>query len=165
MITTVPQFLDAQIPGARVTSVMVQSSRFGTLEVDDHRVLHVTAGLLGLPDSTRYVVIESGDEDDPYFWLQSADEAEVAFLVTSPWNFFPDYELVVGDDDLEALALRRDSDAEVFVLLTVHRDGDEVRDITANLLGPVVVNTATRQARQLVLDATSYTTRASLVAA
>lgn len=150
--------------GARVAAVQVESSRFGTFEVDDERVVHIDAGLLGIPGSTGYVLVESGDEDSTYFWLQSVDEPDVAFLATTPWRFFPDYELVVGDDELASLALDRPEDAEVFLLLTVHRDGDQVRDITANLLGPVVVNTATRRARQLVLDRSAYTTRASLVA-
>lgn len=153
---------DPSAPDARVPPVQVESSRFGTFEVDEDRVLHLDTGLLGIPDSTGYVLVET--EDRTYFWLQSIDEPDVAFLATTPWDFFPDYELVVGDDELDALALRRPEDAEVFLLLTVHRDGDQVRDITANLLGPVVVNTTTRRARQLVLDRSSYSTQASLVA-
>jgi flagellar assembly factor FliW len=163
MTAAEPRFPDLRAGGARVTSVLVESSRFGTFEVHDDRVLRIDAGLLGIPGSTGYAVVETGDEDSPYVWLQSVEEPDVAFLATTPWQFFPDYELVVGDEDLDSLALQRTEDAEVFLLLTIHRDGDEVSDITANLLGPVVVNTATRRGRQLVLDRTSYTTRASLV--
>jgi flagellar assembly factor FliW len=161
-VTAGEGFLDLVPPSARVSTVLIESSRFGTFEVDGERVLHFEAGLLGIPGSTGYVLVHD-DDDDTYVWLQSVDEPDVAFLATTPWLFFPDYELVVGDDELDALALRRPEDAEVFLLLTVHRDGDEVRDITANLLGPVVVNTATRRARQLVLDRSSYTTQVSLV--
>lgn len=154
---------DAAVATARVDTVLVRSTRFGNFDVDDERVLQVTGGLLGIPESTRYVVVET-DDDGPYLWLQSVDEPEVAFLATTPWLFFPEYELVLDDDELDALDLERPEDAQVFLLLTVHRHGDEVTDITANLLGPVVVNTVTRQGRQLVLDHTDYTTRRSLVA-
>lgn len=150
--------------GARVAAVQVESTRFGSFEVDDARVLRIAGGLLGIPASTGYVLVELDDDDSPYFWLQSTDEPDVAFLATTPWAFFPDYELVVDDDQLEGLELHRPEDAEVFLLLTVHREGDTVTDITANLLGPVVVNTETRRARQLVLDSATYTTRMSLVA-
>lgn len=159
-----PGCLGCSAPDARVSTVLVDSSRFGAFEVDDERVLQLAPGLLGLPDSTGYVVVETDDEDSPYFWLQSVQEPEVAFLATTPWSFFPEYELVVPDDDLAALALDRAEDAEVFLLLTVHRDGEEVSDITANLLGPVVVNTVRRRGRQLVLDHAAYSSRASLVA-
>lgn len=164
MTTPTTRTIDPRRAGARVGPVLVTSTRFGRFEVDDERVLHVPGGLLGLPSSTGYVLVETGDDDSPYFWLQSVDESEVAFLATTPWSFFPDYELIIDDDELEALALRQPEDAEVFLLLTVHRDGEQVSDITANLLGPVVVNTATRRARQLVLDRSDYTTRMSLVA-
>ena len=163
MTAAVPEYIDLPHPGARVATVLVESSRLGAFEVDDDRVVRIDTGLLGIPSSTGYVVVEPGDDDSPYFWLQSVDEPDVAFLATTPWDFFPDYELVLRDDDLELLALRRTEDAEVFLLLTVHRDGEQVQDITANLLGPVVVNTATRRARQLVLENAAYTTRASLV--
>jgi flagellar assembly factor FliW len=143
--------------------VQVTSTRFGTFEVDDERVIVVAGGLLGFPESGRYVLIDAED-DSPYFWLQSTDEPEVAFLATTPWWFFPDYELDIEDDELGALDLTGPQDAEVFLLLTVHCDGDEVRDITANLLGPIVCNVGTRQARQFVLNGTEYTTQASLVA-
>jgi flagellar assembly factor FliW len=144
--------------------VQVQSARFGSFEVDGERVLTIVGGLLGIPDSTGYVLVETDDPDSPYFWLQSVDEPEVAFLAITPWLFFPDYELVVDDAELADLELSRSEDAEVFLLLTVHRDGEQVSDITANLLGPIVVNTVTRRGRQVVLDQPAYSTRASLVA-
>ena len=164
MISTPPRTPDAAAAAARVEPVLVRSTRFGNFDVDDERVLQVNGGLLGIPDSERYVVVETDEDDSPYFWLQSADEPAVAFLATAPWLFFPDYELVLDDDELEVLALERPEDAQVFLLLTVHREGDQISDITANLLGPVVVNTVTRRGRQLVLDNSSYTTRRSLVA-
>lgn len=164
MTTLRHRTIEAGRSAARVGPVLVTSSRFGRFEVDDDRVLHVPGGLLGIPSSTGYVLVETDEDDSPYFWLQSVDEPDVAFLATTPWSFFPDYELVIADDELEALALRQPEDAEVFLLLTVHRDGEQVSDITANLLGPVVVNTTTRGARQLVLERNDYTTRMSLVA-
>jgi flagellar assembly factor FliW len=149
-------------PPTRVSPVQVTSSRFGTIEIADDRIITVVDGLLGIPDSTRYVVLEV-DDDSPYVWLQSVDEPEVAFLATTPWLFFPDYELVLDDDALGALGLERPEDAEVFLLLTVHREDDEVTDITANLLGPLVASTVTRRARQLVLEDSTYSTQVSLV--
>ena len=55
--------------------------------------------------------------------------------------------------------------ARGLVLLTVHRaDGADDVELTANLLGPVVINSESRAARQVVLEKTSYTTREPLVA-
>ncbi len=142
--------------------MQVRSTRFGTFEVDESRALVFAQGLLGFPDSSTYVVIEV--EDSPYFWLQSVEEDDVAFLATSPFVFFPGYDLELGDEEQQRLEVDDPGQVEVLTLLTVHRAGEQPESITANLLGPIVVNTETRRALQLVLDNPDYTTRVPLVA-
>ncbi|MGI9611548.1 MAG: flagellar assembly protein FliW [Acidimicrobiales bacterium] len=139
----------------------VQSSRFGSFEIEASRALKFSQSLLGFPDSTTYVVVEV--EDTPYMWLQSADEPDVAFLATSPFLFFPAYELEIGDEEQATLDVDDVSQVEVLTLLTIHRSGERPETITANLLGPIVVNTESREALQLVLDNPDYSTRVPLV--
>jgi flagellar assembly factor FliW len=140
----------------------VRSSRFGEFEIEQTRALNFSQSILGFPDSSTYVVVEV--EESPYIWLQSVDEPDVAFLATSPFWFFPEYDLELGDDDQQALDVADPSQLEVLTLLTVHRAGETPETITANLLGPIVVNTENRQALQLVLDNPDYSTRVPLVA-
>jgi flagellar assembly factor FliW len=142
--------------------MLVESTRFGSFEVQDDRTLRFQESLLGFPNSTTYVIVEV--EDSPYVWLQSADEPMVAFLATSPFVFFPTYDLELGDDDQRSLGVDDASQVEVLTLLTVHRVDDEPQTITANLLGPIVINVQSREARQLVLDDAAYSTREPLVA-
>ncbi len=147
--------------GANLPMMLVESTRFGTFELEEDRALRFAEGLLGLPDSTSYALIEV--EDSPYAWLQSVDEPELAFLTTSPWEFYPDYDLEIDDADQGSLGLDSPESAEVLILLTIHRQDDEAVDITANLLGPIVVNTNTRVARQIILSGSSYSTQEPLV--
>jgi len=143
--------------------VIVTSTRFGSLDVPDERALDFGPGILGFPESQRYVLVEIEDDDD-YFWIQSVEVDDVAFLCIRPWDFFPDYELDVPDDVQEQIDLHDPADSEVFLLLTTHHEGDELVDITANLLGPIILNTSNRKARQVVLNNSEYTTREPLVA-
>ncbi len=140
--------------------MLVDSTRFGSFEVDPARTLHFAEPLLGFPTSTRYVIVEV--EDSPYFWLQSAEEPEVAFLAVSPFLFFPSYDLELGDEEQQALEISSPEQAEVMTLLTIHRTGATAQSITANLLGPIVVNIETRSARQVVLQTDEYSTREPL---
>ncbi len=140
--------------------MQVKSTRFGEFEIEASRALNFAQSLLGFPESTTYVVIEV--EDTPYIWLQSADEPDVAFLATSPFLFFPDYDLELGEEEQKSLDVDDVSQVEVLTLLTVHRSGETPENITANLLGPIIVNTESRQALQLVLDNPSYSTRVPL---
>lgn len=141
--------------------MQVQSSRFGSFEIEDSRTLNFSQSLLGFPDSSTYVVVEV--EDTPYIWLQSVDEPDVAFLATSPFLFFPSYDLELGEEEQATLDVDDVSQIEVLTLLTVHRAGELPETITANLLGPIVVNTESRNALQIVLDNPDYSTRTPLV--
>jgi flagellar assembly factor FliW len=141
--------------------MQVQSSRFGSFEIEDSRTLNFSQSLLGFPDSSTYVVVEV--EDTPYIWLQSVEEPDVAFLATSPFLFFPSYDLELGAEEQATLEVDDVSQVEVLTLLTVHRAGELPENITANLLGPIVINTESRQALQLVLDNPDYSTRVPLV--
>jgi flagellar assembly factor FliW len=140
--------------------MLVESTRFGSFEVESRRTLRFREGLLGFPDSSTYVLIEV--EDSPYVWLQSVDEPDVAFLATSPFDFFPSYDLELSDEVQGLLEIDDPSQVEVLTLLTVHRVGDEPQTITANLLGPIVINVESRRAHQLVLDDADYSTRQPL---
>lgn len=140
--------------------MQVQSTRFGDFEVDGSRALNFSQSLLGFPDSKTYVVVEV--EETPYMWLQSVEEPDVAFLATSPFLFFPGYDLELGAEEQAALEVSDVSQVEVLTLLTIHRAGEQPESITANLLGPIVVNTESRQALQIVLDNPDYSTRVPL---
>lgn len=138
--------------------MLIESEQLGTVEIDESKILSFPDGLLGFPDVTRFALVDAGD-DGTYFWLQSIDDPHLAFLAAVPWAFFPDYEPELSDSDQEALALTDARDAMVLCLLTITDDA-----VTANLLGPLVVNALTRTGRQTVLGDSDYPTRAPLAA-
>jgi flagellar assembly factor FliW len=144
--------------------VRIESEKLGQLEVDETTVLTFPQGLLGFDDARRFALVDA-HESGVYFWLQSIDDPKLAFLTAVPWPFFADYEFELADADRDALGLRDDSggaDTMVLCLLTIDRSGGAV---TANLLGPLVINSQTRVGRQIVLSDPELTTRAPLGAA
>lgn len=147
---------------ATVSRVRIETKRFGELEVDEARVLRFDDGLPGFPDDRRFALVDARDGDDVFYWLQSLDDPAVAFLAAVPWLFFPDYEPELPEADQALLGLERAADALVLCLLTVHRDQ---QTITANLLGPVIVNQQTRHGRQVVLAESRWPVQAPLAAA
>jgi flagellar assembly factor FliW len=140
--------------------VLVQSERLGDLEVADDKVLTFPDGLVGFPGDTRFVMIDVADSD-PYRWLQSTDDPHLSFLTVIPWPFFPDYEPEVDDQTSHDLGLRNAGDAIVLCVVTVRSDSPD--PVTANLLGPLIINAVSRVGRQIVLAESSYPTRATLV--
>jgi flagellar assembly factor FliW len=134
--------------------MVVDTVRFGEIEIEPSRVLTLDEGLLGFPEQRRYCLLEHAP-GSPVQWLQSVDEPGLAFLVVNPHDFFVDYELELSDELATAMELERPEEAAVLVLVSVQ----ESRRLTANLVGPVVINTRTGRGRQLVLDSDCYTTR------
>jgi flagellar assembly factor FliW len=140
--------------------VLVHSERLGDLDVPDDKVLTFPEGLVGFPGDTRFVMIEI-EEGASYRWLQSTDDPTLSFLTVIPWPFFPDYEPEVDDVTTQELGLHQPADAIVLCLVTVRDDSPD--PVTANLLGPLVINAVSRVGRQVVLAESSYPTRAALV--
>ena len=140
--------------------MLVRSERLGELEVDDDKVLTFPEGLLGFPGSQRYVMVDI-DGGDAYRWLQSVDDPTLAFLAVIPWHFFPDYEPEIDAITENELDLHDPGDAIVLCLISVREAAEPA--ITANLLGPLIVNTTTRVGRQVVLADSGYPARAALV--
>ena len=79
-------------------AVMLQTSRFGEIEISPDTIVEFPSGLIGLGGS-RYTVI-TRSEEAAFSWLQSMDDPELAIPVTDPWRFFSDY--VVANHDLLA---------------------------------------------------------------
>jgi flagellar assembly factor FliW len=125
------------------------TSRFGSIEFRDDAIISFPTGVIGFPDSNRYVILDH-DRDVPFKWLQSVNEPDVAFVVMDPVLFKPDYRVEVEEEDIPELDAHDESDLTMFVLLTIP-SGDPA-GITANLRGPVVVNHRRRIAKQIILD-------------
>lgn len=137
--------------------MQVRTTRFGVLEIPDDRVLEFPRGLLGFSQHTRYCLLEPGD-DACFFWLQSLDEPSLAFVVTDPSMFVPEYSVPIRPEQMIELKLGKLEDAQVFVIVNKIE-----QTLTGNLQGPIVINTLTRSGEQLVLAEKRWTTRHPLV--
>lgn len=137
--------------------MQIDSSRFGAIEIPDDNLITMPNGLIGLP-GTRYALIAQ-TEESPFLWLHSVDDGDVAVPVTNPWLFFPDYEVRLSDEDAEQLGLEGPEQADI---LCVVRAAEDLRDVSVNLLSPIVVNGARRLAKQVINEAGAYDVRQPL---
>src|SRR5574344_2074718 len=134
----------------------VNTLRFGEIEVDEDKIVHFEDGIPAFEDEHEFLIIPY-DEESPYVFLQSLTTPELAFLMTVPFVFFPEYEFELADEMQGKLGLTQQEDMVVYTFLTI--PGGQVEDMTANLMAPVVLNQANMQARQIVLDKSRYTTK------
>lgn len=135
----------------------VRTTRFGTVDVADDRVIDFPKGLLGFSSRRRFCLLQPND-DACFFWLQSVEDPALAFVVTDPSLFIQDYTVPIRAEQMESINLARLEDAQVFVIVN---KVDE--SLTGNLQGPLVVNTLTRVGEQFVLAEKRWTTRHRLL--
>jgi flagellar assembly factor FliW len=130
----------------------------------DLPVLEFADGIPGFPGATRFVLVRL-DESGLVLDLQSLDDPAARFVVVPSVAFFPDYAPEIDDVTAVRLGLgapdTAPADALVLLMVTV---GDSLAESTANLMAPIVVNTAAQTAAQVVLDDPSLPLRAPLAA-
>lgn len=137
-------------------SLKVNTTRFGMLEVCEEKIISFPYGIPGFPQLTRFIYIDRGEQDGPFAWLQAVDDPDVAFIIVNPTIVKPDYQITIAEQDIADIDLADASEAEVFVIVSIR---SELKDATANLCAPVIINVPKRKGKQIVLDNPDYPIR------
>ncbi len=103
------------------------------------------------------MLLEAGD-DTSFWWLQSTEDADLAFVVTDPNLFVPNYQVPIKAEQLQDMGIDSIESAQVFVI--VNKRG---QTLTGNLQGPLVINVPGRSGEQLVISDRRYNTRVPLI--
>lgn len=129
------------------------------MEIPAESVVTVLGGIIGFPDLTRYVLIQR-PHDVPFYWLQCLDDPTLALVLVNPVLFKADYSPSLPPGISHELG-SEGGGVTLFAIVTIPQGRPQ--DMTANLLGPIAMNPATRKARQLVLDDRLYTHRHPII--
>jgi flagellar assembly factor FliW len=136
--------------------LQVKTTRFGTLEIDDEKIISFPAGLPGFEKLHRFFILPV-EKSEHIQWLQSADKPEIALLVIDPFQYFKGYSVEIPEPDLKYLQLENPADALVLTTITVPHNKPGCA--TANLVAPIVINTGQNKAKQVILNGSPYTTK------
>ena len=140
-----------------VSGMKLETTRFGNVEIEDDRIITFPSGMLGFSSYTRFVLLQP-DEQGVFFWLQSVEAPDLAFVVTDPALWVADYQANIRKEQMAELGMNSLDEAQVFVIVNKR---DEV--LSANLQGPLVTNVENRTAMQLVLADKRWSTRHELL--
>ena len=138
----------------------IKTSRFGDVDVKENRMVHFPEGLLGFPDRKDFVILEH-KPDSPFYWLQSMDTPELAFVITDPFLVKNDYLKNLNLEEHGFLTSDKGSNIIVFTLVTIPRG--EVEKMSVNLLGPLVIDGKSRVGKQVIVANSGYSHRHPLI--
>jgi flagellar assembly factor FliW len=138
------------------TKMKVNTKPYGLIDVDERQKIHFPEGLLGFDNLRDYVLLDALQQ--PFYWLQSVDIQEIAFVLIDPLIFRPDYTPDISPYELEALDLETGNEENtlIFAIVTIP---DDQQEMTANLQGPLVINRHTHVGRQCISESDRWKTR------
>jgi len=138
--------------------MLLETRQFGTMEIVNEDIIQFPRGILGFEGRERYVIIEPVD-CQPFRWLQCVDAPDLTFVIVNPLVFFPDYRVAVHAKEVADIGVDDPSGVEIVVIITIPSQIDQM---SANLQGPILINTSNRIAKQLVLTNSDYTIEHSI---
>jgi flagellar assembly factor FliW len=138
----------------------IKTTRFGEIEIDDTRTIHFPDGLLGFPGKRDFIMLEH-KPGSPFLWLQSMDVPDLAFVMINPFLVDREYLKYISTEEETLLKNEHDDEIIVYSLVTIPKGG--VENATVNLMGPIIVESKSRNAKQVILANSGYSHRHPLI--
>ena len=129
--------------------VKLNTRNFGEIEIDESSIINFPTGIPGFEKEKRYIIINNTDEENPFQWLQSVDNQDLAFVVINPFFVKVDYDIRLPESAIEALKIKDEGDVALYTIVVIP---ENIEEMTTNLSGPIVVNVKEKLGKQIVLD-------------
>jgi len=135
--------------------MQIDTIRFGSIEVDEAKLITFDEGIPGLEEYCKYALLQF-EESYPIIWLQSVDEGGICLPVLDTFAVLTEYVFDIDDEDVKILEINGPEDLHVVSVLVIP---DEIQRMTVNLAAPVIINTVTGKAKQIMLSGSEYNVR------
>lgn len=139
--------------------MQISTTKFGVIEVNEQSIFNFVEPIIGYEDLSEYIIVQH-DEDTPFTWLQSVQDPDLSFPVTTAGYFNIEYNFEISDEDAAKIELT--SPEELIVLNIATIPSDNPQNATINLLAPVIMNAKNKMAMQIILGNSTYSTRERL---
>jgi flagellar assembly factor FliW len=144
--------------------MQINTTRFGTIEIDENKIIVFFEGLPGFAGARRFIVLPhkpASGADSPFKWLQCVDEPALALPVMNPWLADPNYSPTIPGVALAKLGITSiGTQSRIWAVVTIPRNDPE--HATVNMVAPVLINKETRRALQVVLQQERFSLRTPL---
>jgi flagellar assembly factor FliW len=140
--------------------MIIQSERFGSIEVDDKEVLTFEHHILGFQGINEYILHES-QEDNTFLWLQSVKDPSVGFPLIETEVLHDPYLIKIHGSDLIHLGTTSYKDEAIGSYAMVSF-GTRPKSVTANFVSPILIHFETRKGVQIILDSGEFDMEAEI---
>lgn len=117
--------------------MQVNTSRFGTVEVEESKLIDFPWGIPGFEELKTYILLEY--KNGPFQWLQSAEEPSVAFVVCPPDVIGLEYK--VPGSKTGVIGIEKNEDLLVLNIVSFNKDKGTMR---FHVQSPLLFNASAR---------------------
>ena len=109
----------------------------------------------GIPgfENYRYFNVNIVEGIKRFYHIVSKEDSNVGFISISPFDIKKDYEIDLDDQFIKELDIKNEKDVLVLCLITL---GKSLKDSTANLKAPIIINIKNNRGKQLILQDDKY---------
>ncbi|MEY4591658.1 MAG: hypothetical protein RIR18_553 [Pseudomonadota bacterium] len=128
---------------------------FGSVDVQAEAIIEFPQGLAGFENLKKFTLIHEVNGVDALasFTLQSVEDPAVAFQIIDPTVLGFDYDLTLTDEETTMLKIGTDgTESDVAVMLTLYKQGEGDKNISASVRAPLIINTKARVGMQKIIQ-------------
>ena len=109
----------------------------------------------GIPgfESYNYFNVNMIEGNERFYNIVSKEDSNIGFVSISPFDIKKDYEIDLDDEFVKELDIKSERDVLVLCLITL---GKTLKDSTANLKAPIIINIKNNRGKQLILQDDKY---------
>lgn len=135
--------------------MVAETKYFGTIDIEDEKIIKFPMGIIGFEELKNFALIYDveREEKSKISWLQSMEEPLMVMPVINPIDIKEEYNPVIEDELIKTIGNPSDDDIIILVTMSIPSD---LTKMTANLRAPIIINTANRQAMQVIVDNPEY---------
>lgn len=131
--------------------MVLNTNHLGEIHYTEQDIIIFEDGIPGFEGNKKFIFLPSGDDEFPFHYLQSIEEADLAFIVTDPFLFEPTYDFEISDTDAKKLGVEGLDDLSHVMILSVVNIPENIEATTMNLMAPILINKEVNKGKQIVL--------------
>lgn len=133
----------------------IQTKFHGKLEIQPNQTWSFPKGIPGFEDENQFALLPI-EGNDMFQVLQSTTTFDIAFIVANPYTLVDDYSFDVDEPTVTLLNIEKEQD--VFVLSVISLK-EPFESSTINLQAPLIFQTTTKKAKQMILNDNKFSVR------
>lgn len=132
--------------------MLINTKFLGNIEIEEKNIISFEHGLPGFNTLHDFVLLPV-DGNIALTYLQSIQQTKICFILMNPFLIIEDYDIDISEETVANLEIKKPEDTCLYSTLTIT---ENIKDITANLAAPIVINTINNKAVQEVLNDSKY---------